>query len=125
MRAPGLRRDHGSASTLGVVLVAALVLAALVSTAVGAVVVGQRRVESAADLAALAGAAALQQGAPACQAARSVARRNEARLVRCGRDGDLVVVEVGRDLRLGLGRLLPSALTVTGSARAGPVGRRR
>ncbi|MFI5429186.1 Rv3654c family TadE-like protein [Aeromicrobium sp. UC242_57] len=50
------------------------------------------RVASAADLAALAGSQASARGDDGCAAARSVARRNHARLVACRMDLDVATV---------------------------------
>jgi secretion/DNA translocation related TadE-like protein len=115
-------RQHGSASTIAVVLASVLVVVALLATAVGGLVVDQRRAESAADLSALAGAAATQQGGAACPVAGAVAVRNGAHIAACHEAAGLVVVVVERATRLDLLRLLPGGATVVGSARAGPVG---
>jgi secretion/DNA translocation related TadE-like protein len=117
-----LHRDdeRGSAAVLATVLIGLLVVVSMFVGALGAVVADQRRVESAADLAALAAAAALQSGVDACAAAGSVARRNGARLRSCRVSGDLVAVEVMRGARVVLGR----AVRVSAQARAGPVGLR-
>ena len=120
MRSDGHRvadDERGSASVLAVVLVGALSVAAVLVAAVGAVVADQRRVASAADLAALAGAAAVQSGRDGCASAGAVARRNEARLASCVVTGPVVTVRTARDTRPLLGR----RLTVRSAARAGPV----
>ena len=119
------RRDRGtrgSAALLAVSLAGCLVLVALLVTAVGAVVADQRRVEAAADLAALAGASAAQSGRDSCSAADTIARRNGALLSDCRTDGSVVTVRVRRVTHVGLLRIVGREVTVTGSARAGPVG---
>jgi secretion/DNA translocation related TadE-like protein len=116
------RDQTGSAALLAVALIGCLVLAALLATAVGGVVTDQRRVESAADLAALAGAGAARSGLDGCAAAASTARRNGAVLSECRSDGDVVTVAVRRVSGLRLVRLVGEDLTVVGRARAGPVG---
>lgn len=118
-RTPGARPpdDVGSATALVVVLVTVLATVAVVVSLVGGAVVEQRRVEAAADLAALAGAGAVQAGHDPCSAARSVAGRNGAALVGCAVDGDEVTVRAQQDTRAVLGM----TFTVTGRARAGPV----
>jgi secretion/DNA translocation related TadE-like protein len=73
-------------------------------------------VASAADLAALAGASALQAGEDGCAAARSNARRNEATVTACSVDGQDVTVLTARRTQPVLGR----RFTVHASARAGP-----
>ena len=110
--------ERGSASVLAIVLVGALSVAAVLVAAVGAVVADQRRVASAADLAALAGAAAVPSGRDGCASAGAVARRNAARLASCAVAGSVVTVRTARETRPLLGR----RLTVRSAARAGPVG---
>src|SRR5829696_7617326 len=73
----------------GVLTVVATALAV-----VGAVVVAHREAQAAADLAALAGAAAAARGEDACQAARALALLNAGTVVACALDGDTVTVEV-------------------------------
>ncbi len=58
------------------------------------VVAAHRTAQSAADLAALAGAAALQDGGDACGQAAAVATRNRAHLSGCEVDGWNVAVDV-------------------------------
>ncbi len=100
-------------------LLAVLVLVALLLAFQGGVVVAQRRVQAAADLAALAGAGALQQGRDGCAAAAVLAARNGARVRMCRISGT-----EGREVRLRLVREGPSlfgrAVDLEASARAGP-----
>ena len=110
-----VRTDGGSASVLAVVFAAVLAVAALLTSALGGVVADQRRVESAADLTALAAAGAIQAGEDPCAAAASVARRNDGRLSGCEASGEEVVVEVTRD-RVVLGH----RVRLSGHARGGP-----
>ena len=105
---------------LGTVLMGLLSVVSVFVAALGGVVVDQRRVATAADLAALAAAGALQGGADACAAASAVARRNGGRLRSCRVSGDLVAVEVVRAERVVLGK----GVRVSAQARAGPVGLR-
>lgn len=109
--------QRGSAAVLVVGLTGVLVTVTVLVAVVGGVVADQRRVEAAADLAALAGAGAVQAGHDGCAAARHVADRNGGDLRRCAVDGDVVTVEVGRDSQVVLGR----RLALVGRARAGPV----
>jgi secretion/DNA translocation related TadE-like protein len=109
--------QRGSAAVLVVGLTGVLVTVTLLVAAVGGVVADQRRVEAAADLAALAGAGAVQAGRDGCVAARETAGRNGGALRTCALDGDVVTVEVGRDSQVALGR----RLALVGRARAGPV----
>jgi secretion/DNA translocation related TadE-like protein len=110
------RAEPGSAAVLAVVLVGVLVTAALLVAALGGVVADQRRVESAADLGALAGATAVQDAHDGCAAARSVVRRNGGRLTGCALQGPVVTVHTSRRTGPVLGR----HFVVTSTARAGP-----
>jgi secretion/DNA translocation related TadE-like protein len=112
----GRPTESGGASTLAVVLVGVLAVVALLVGTVAGVLTDQRRVESAADLAALAGAAAHQEGEDACPAAEAVAQRNDAELASCRVDGDDVRVAVRREARRVLGR----RVAVSSEALAGP-----
>ncbi|MDX6300752.1 MAG: hypothetical protein QOF53_1966 [Nocardioidaceae bacterium] len=108
--------QEGSAAVLMVVLLGVLGAGALLVAAVGGAVVGQRRVESATDLAALAGAAAAERGQDACAAAEALLVRNRARLTACSLAGEVVSVRAARPLRS-----LPGLrFTVSSRARAGP-----
>jgi secretion/DNA translocation related TadE-like protein len=63
-------------------------------TVVTAMVVAHRAAQSAADLAALAGARSVASGADGCAAARRVAAFNDARLTACAVSGRVVDVAV-------------------------------
>lgn len=96
-------------------LVGLLVFVAVVAVGVSTVVVGHRRAQAAADLAAIAGATALRDGQDPCAEAGAVADGNGAELAECSVAGATVAV-VAR-LRL------PAALGdrwVRARARAGP-----
>jgi secretion/DNA translocation related TadE-like protein len=83
---------------------------------VGAIVVTHRRAQAAADLAALAGAAALIRGADPCARAAEVAAANGATLTSCvGADAEVQVVVTVSGPR-GLG----PAAELSAGARAGP-----
>ena len=106
-----------------VVSLAALVLAlAVLGGGLGRLLIDQRRASSAADLAALAGAGALQRGEDGCVAAVRTAVRNRAELVSCTVTGDQVQVRAAVQLTgmTGLLRLLEGQ-SVEAVARAGPV----
>lgn len=120
-RARSRHRDGGSVTVHVLVLVSALTAMAVAGAAVGGLLVGQRRAASAADLAALAAAAALQRPAmPAaagpCVRAREVAAANGARLERCAVTGQEVRVSVSVEVAT----LVGGTWTVAGRARAGP-----
>lgn len=112
----GRSSERGSATVLALTVVGALGLAGLLLAFVAGVLVAQRRVEAAADLAAVAGASALQRGGDGCAEARLVARRNGAEAVTCHALGTELRVTV----RAGTAALLGRSLTVSGQARAGP-----
>ena len=119
MRARWCRDQRGAATVLVMPFVGVLALVTVVLAFQGGVLVTQRRVQAAADLAALAGAAALQRGEDGCAAASTVAGGNGARLTGCqvsGTAGRDVVVVVERPGPAVLGR----SVKVEASARAGP-----
>lgn len=118
-----LRDQRGSAAVFGIAFTGLLVTATLVGATVAALLVGQRRAAAGADLAALAGASALQQGRPACAEATELATANGTRLVRCETRGELVTVEVTVEVAsvFGSGSAGGSTWTVRARARAGPV----
>ena len=88
------RPERGSATLLGVVLLAAVVAASLVASAVASVVEVRHRAGAAADLAAVAAAEAWVRGRPACSVADAVVSRNGARLIGCRMEGAAVAVSV-------------------------------
>ena len=108
--------ERGSAAVLAVSFTAVLALVAVLVIAVAGAVTDRRRVASAADLAALAGASAVQAGRDGCPAAAAVARRNGAVLAACTVAGQDVSVRAERRTQPVLGY----RLTVWSSARAGP-----
>jgi secretion/DNA translocation related TadE-like protein len=94
-----------------------LVTVTLAAGGVVGVVAAHRVAQSAADLAALAGAAALQDGGEACQRAALVARRNHAHLRQCRvQEWNVAVVVVADTARLPGG-----VLDLEARGRAGPV----
>lgn len=80
------------------------------------VVAAKHATDGAADLAALSGAAGVQDGSDGCVIAELIAVRDGVSLDTCRRIGEDVVVTVRREVRLPLG--LTSV--VRASARAGP-----
>ncbi|GGF49588.1 hypothetical protein GCM10011519_24400 [Marmoricola endophyticus] len=116
MRGGSGRGERGAASVLTVALVALLAVVALTAAGMTALVAGHRRAQAAADLAALAGASALQDAADGCMAAARVATSNGARLVSCTVRGQEVVVAV----EVRSGAIGGRRWTLPGQARAGP-----
>jgi secretion/DNA translocation related TadE-like protein len=108
--------ERGSAAVLATVLVGVLAVVATLVAVVGGAVVDQRRVESAADLGALAGAVAAQRGEDGCTAAGSMVAENRARVTACTSTAGIVTVQAARGTRPVLGL----RFTVTSRARAGP-----
>ncbi|TAM90445.1 MAG: hypothetical protein EPN43_05655 [Jatrophihabitans sp.] len=119
--------DRGSASLWIVAACLVLLLAGTVVTVRAAAVAARHRVETAADLAALAAAGRIGTGGQPCGAAREIAVRNGARLVACatdlaadGRSGTVEVrAEVSLHLPL-LGDRIASAAARAQRSRSGP-----
>jgi secretion/DNA translocation related TadE-like protein len=115
-------RDRGSVTIWAAALAGLVWLGSSAAFLYGSGVAGRHQAESAADLAALAAAVHVPDGAVnACTVAARVAARNGASLRSCEAVGEEVEVLVSR--RLGLGRL--GGFTAVARARAGPVAIRR
>jgi secretion/DNA translocation related TadE-like protein len=110
------RPEDGAGTVLAVAMMGLLVTVTVATSGVVGVVATHRRAQSAADLSALAGASALQDGGDPCRRAATIARRNAARLRRCQVDGWTVAVEVASRIELPGG-----ALDLAARGRAGPV----
>jgi len=109
------RGEQGAATIYAVLLIAVLVLSSLAVVLLAGVFAVRRQMESAADLAALAGAEARQHGRDPCAAADRIAVRNGAQLSICtvvGEDVRVAVVSASEGV---LGRF-----AIPGRARAGP-----
>jgi secretion/DNA translocation related TadE-like protein len=104
--------ERGSAAVSGVVAMLSLIIVVVAGAQVGSAVVARHRVTGAADLAALAAAARLTEGAEsACEQAKLVASESRAALTGCAVNGWEVVVEVEAITPFG---------PVNARARAGP-----
>lgn len=111
---PRSRDDRGAATVVAAAAVAVLLFVTAAGVYLGSVVAARHRAQAAADLGALAGAAALPQGVSvACARATSVVRQMRVRAVECVvQDLDVVVsVEVA----------VPAVGVARAAARAGPV----
>ena len=108
--------DSGSATVHAAVMIAVLVTVALLAGAAVSVFTAHRKVAAAADLAALAGASALQHQESACPAAGRIAARNDATLVSCDVSGEVLTVRVSR----AVDSVFDTSVTVHARARAGP-----
>ncbi|WP_051276971.1 Rv3654c family TadE-like protein [Marmoricola sp. URHB0036] len=93
VRRPGTD-ERGAGTVLAVAMMGLLVTVTVAAAGVVGVVATHRTAQAAADLAALAGAAALQDGGDACAQAADVAGRNRARLSGCQIEGWNVSVVV-------------------------------
>ena len=109
------RSQRGSATVMAVVLLVVLGLAGALAGGLGGLLVAKRRAGAAADLAALAGAAAVQRGDPGCPAAAAIAAGNHARLVACHGQGAVLEVAVAVPVHS-----LVGITEVRDQARAGP-----
>lgn len=108
--------QRGAASVLVTACLAVLLLIGAALGVVAAIVRAHRAAQSAADLAALAGAGALQRGDDPCGSATGLAAANGARLVGCRIDGRDVVVRV----EVSGPRWLGAVADPDATARAGP-----
>jgi secretion/DNA translocation related TadE-like protein len=88
------RRERGSATLFAVAVIGLLALVGAALGVVAALVHAHRVAQSAADLAALAGAQALVRGADGCAAATTIATANGATLDRCTPTATDVTVQV-------------------------------
>ena len=126
-----VRDERGAGTVFAAFALLALLLLAAGGVEVGGAVAARHRAQSAADLAALAGAARLvagesaaggsESGGDACAVAGDYAGRNGASVLGCEIEGADVVVRVGVEMPLGL-PLGPVGLgPAVAAARAGPV----
>ena len=111
-----IRGQSGAATLLVLAMAGVLLLVGAALGVVQAMVVAHRRAQSAADLAALAGASAAARGQPACDNARTVAHLNGAELTGCDVAGHAVTVSV----RVPGPHWLGQQADLTAEARAGP-----
>jgi secretion/DNA translocation related TadE-like protein len=111
-----VEQDRGSATIYAAVALVALTALGVTVSGYTALAAAKHRAGAAADLAALAGAQALQDGGDACVSASSVAARNGAQLAVCVVEGLTVEVVARADGPHLLGR----AWTFESAARAGP-----
>jgi secretion/DNA translocation related TadE-like protein len=88
------RSERGSATLFAFAVVGVLVLVGAALGVVGAMVHAHRVAQSAADLAALAGARSAGRGQDACAAAATIAEANHATIDSCVVDGSDVRLQV-------------------------------
>ena len=103
-RRAGPTDQRGSGTVLVAAVMSVVVALGAAATVVAGYLLAHHRARSAADLAALSGAAAYAQGKDACQEARRTARRNGATATRCAQVGDpvdfVVTVRVVVEVRI-------------------------
>lgn len=127
-RDPGRASQRGAATVIALMMLALLLTMTLLAAGITGVVTAHRRAEAAADLAALAGAAAWQRARDPCAAAGAVARANGAALGACttGAAGDVTVevsvVAAGRLALLGRFEARARAGSADGSGGLLPMG---
>ncbi len=111
------RPERGAATVVVVAFLGLLLLVGAALGVVGAMVHAHRSAQSAADLAALAGASALARAQDPCAAAQRIAAANQATVVACAPKGSEVRVTVEVDGPRWLGQ----AADLVAEARAGPL----
>jgi len=109
-------REDGVAVVMALGLMALLMLLAYLGGGAVALFAAHRQVQTAADLAALAGANALQSGGAPCEVAHQVAVRNGGELLHCVVQDSTILLVVERPVPALLG-----GRKVHARARAGPV----
>ena len=115
--------ERGGASILMAGVMGVVVTISWVAMLISGYLLGYHRARAAADLAALSGAVAYQQGRNGCAEARRLAAANGARLADCGQVGDQIdfVITVRAAVAVELGMLPGLPRTITAEAHAGPV----
>ena len=120
----GKRRVHaelGSASVLMIGVIGVVVVLSGAVLVIGGYAVGYHRARAAADLSALSGSAAYQQGRDPCAEAAKIARQNGARVDRCDLVGDAIDFVVTVRVALAAHTRIPQLpRTVAAEAHAGP-----
>jgi secretion/DNA translocation related TadE-like protein len=117
-----VRSELGSATALMVGIMGVVVTLSSAALVIAGYAVGYHRARAAADLSALSGAAAFQQGREPCAQAALTARQNGARVVRCNQVGDAVDFVVTVQVSVVAGTRIPHVpRTVAAEAHAGPV----
>lgn len=121
VRSTTVRDERGSGTVLVTAVVGVLLVLSVAGLQLGAAASAAHRARAAADLSALAGAAALQAGrGDPCGLVAELAARNGARLLGCRLgEGESVEVRVVTDVS---GRWPGMPDTAAAAARAGPAG---
>ena len=104
----GSQTSQRGAATLVMVGVLAVVMSmAMAGMLLGAYVVAVHRARVGADLVALSGAAAFEQGGAACRTAERTASENRVELITCDQVGDQLDFVVTARVRVPVGRSMP------------------
>jgi len=116
------RSELGSATVLMVGIMGIVVALSSAALVIAGYAVGYHRARAAADLSALSGAAAFQQGREPCAQAAMTARQNGARVARCNQVCDAVDFVVTVRVSVVVGTRIPHMpRTIAAEAHAGPV----
>jgi secretion/DNA translocation related TadE-like protein len=116
-------RERGSATVLMAAIMGVVVTLGAAAMVVAGYLVAHHQARSAADLAALSGAAAYTSGADACDQARRISRQNRAKLTSCTRVGDEIDFVVTVRTTVSVRTVLPGLpRSVDAEAHAGQVG---
>ena len=114
--------ELGNATTLMVGIMGVVVTLSGAALVIAGYAVGYHRARAAADLSALSGAAAFQQGREPCAQAALTARQNGARVARCSQVGDAVDFVVTVRVSVMVSTRIPRMpRAVAAEAHAGPV----
>ena len=117
-----VRSERGSATVLMVGIMGVVVALSGAALVIAGYAVGYHRARGAADLSALSGAAAFQQGREPCAQAALIARQNGAWVDRCSQVGDAVDFVVTVRVSVAAHTRFPHLpRTVAAEAHAGPV----
>ena len=114
--------ELGNATTLMVGFMGVVVALSSAALVIAGYAVGYHRARAAADLSALSGAAALQQGREPCAQAALTAKQNGARVGRCNQVGDAVDFVVTVRVSVAVSTRIPRLPRIVAvEAHAGPV----
>ena len=117
-----IRSERGNATALMVGVMGVVVALSSAALVIAGYAVGFHQARAAADLSALSGAAAFQQGREPCAQAALTAKHNGARMDHCSQVGDAVDFVVTIRVSVVAGTRLPQVpRTVAAEAHAGPV----
>ena len=121
-----IQDERGGASLLMAGVMGVVVTMSCVAMVICGYLLGYHRARAAADLAALSGAVAYQQGRDGCAEARRLASVNGAGLAACEDVGDQVDFVITVRVTVGVGLNVPGLpRTIAAEAHAGPVAQSR